>query len=246
MIKVVIHADFERYRSELETIDTLFDASAESIHKARNELRLATLGTQRIVIKAFRVPNLLNRIAYAWLRPSKAAKSYANALRLRELGVDTPAPIAYVQEQSEGLFGRSYYVSCYEPYDMTIREVLHHKVDDSAALLDAFVRFTYGLHVKGIWHEDYSPGNILIRREEGGYRFMLVDINRMRFGVVTPKQGCAHFAKLWARPEDLERMAQLYAELSSMNPHTTLELMRRYAQRVVSLKKFKKMLKGKA
>ncbi len=245
MKKIVIHGDFERYRSELEAVERLFDASAQSIHKARNELRIAALGDTRVVIKAFRIPNLLNRVVYAWLRPSKAAKSYANALNLLALGIDTPQPVAMIEEHTLGLFGRSYYVSRHEPYDFTIREALHHKIEDHEAVIDAFVNFTYGLHAKGVWHEDYSPGNILIRRENGGYRFMLVDINRMRFAAVTPKQGCANFAKLWARSEDLIQMAQRYADLSSIPPQACLELMRRYAHRVVTVKKFKRLFKEK-
>ena len=43
-----------------------------------------------VSIKAFRVPIWINRIAYGMLRPSKASRSFNNAMRLISLGFDTP------------------------------------------------------------------------------------------------------------------------------------------------------------
>lgn len=244
MKKMVIHGDFERYRTELEAVERLFEASTQSIHKARNELRIAMLGDERVVIKAFRIPNLLNRIVYAWLRPSKTAKSYANALHLLALGIDTPHPVAVIEERAWGLFGRSYFVSLHYRYDATIREALHRKMEDYREVLEAFAAFTYGLHVKGIWHEDYSPGNVLVRREEGGYRFALVDINRMRFEPVDFDQGCDAFGKLWAKEEELKLLAECYGALWGRGTQETLERIQRAALRVAQIKARKNRLKG--
>ncbi len=243
--RLVVHPRFEHLRPSLERIETFFDASAQSIHKARNELRIVELEGAQCVVKAFKVPNVLNRVIYGFFRHSKAYNSYHNAMALEALDIATPHPIAFIEERYYGLFGKSYFIALYEPYDFTIREALHHKIDDFEAVIDAFVDFTHTLHVKGVWHEDYSPGNILIRREESGYRFMLVDINRMRFETVGVEQGCSNFAKLWAREEDLERMASRYAGLCGADVASVGQWMRDAAQQVVRTKQFKKRLKGK-
>ncbi len=45
----------------------------------------------------------------------------------------------------------------------------------------AFARFTYELHEAEILHQDYSPGNILIKKENDNFTLKVVDINRMEF-----------------------------------------------------------------
>lgn len=243
---LIVHPDFEAFRAELGQVETLFDASGHSIHKARNELRIVEIAAQKMVIKAFKVPHLINRIAYGFLRDSKAKKSYENARKLQQLNIATPQAVACIEERMFGFFGRSYFVSLYEPYDFTIREALHHDIEDYQAVLEAFTLFTYGLHVKGVWHEDYSPGNILIRRENDAYRFLLVDINRMDFRVISPQEGCANFSKLWAEPEDLKLMATHYARLWDMDFAKILNAMQQEADRVVRTKALKKQFKAKA
>jgi hypothetical protein len=240
---IIIDSRFEHLRQQFENIETLFDSSRESIHKARNELRVVTVDDMQMVIKAFRIPNLLNRVVYAHFRPSKASKSYHNALRLIELGIATPLPVAYIEDTCMGLFNTSFFISLYEPYDFTIREALHHNIEDYEAVLKAFTAFTYELHNKGVWHEDYSPGNILVTRQEHGYRFSLVDINRMKFMPVSPEKGCENFAKLWAHDEDLRLMAEEYARSAGMEAAQTFGLFKRYARRVVERKAFKQKLK---
>ena len=60
--------------------------------------------------------------------------------------------------------------------------------------MTAFAEFTARLHEAGILHLDYSPGNILYDKIGEEYHFSLVDINRMHFGEVDIKKGCANFA----------------------------------------------------
>ncbi len=241
----VINPKYESLRDSLLHVRDFFDQSDESIHKARNELRISEIGSQKMVIKAFKIPHLLNRVVYGFFRDSKAYKSYHNALKLLELGIPTPTPVSLIENRHFGFFGESYFVSLYEPYDFTIREAFHHKVDDYQEVIKAFVAFTWDLHVKGVWHEDYSLGNILITRQDDGYRFSLVDINRMKFIAISAEKGCENFSKLWAKEEDLILMSQEYARLSRMNASETLELIRLHVKRVVDHKALKQKFKSK-
>lgn len=242
-IKYSCNLDFSYFQKVLPNIGEIFDSSTQSIHKARNELRVLPIEGLEIVVKSFKVPHFFNRVVYTFFRDTKASKSYHNAIRLKDLEISTPTPIAYVEFFSAGLLSNSYFLSMYTPYDLTIREALHHKVDDYEAILRAFAAYTYDLHQKGVWHLDYSPGNILIKRTDSGYLFSIVDINRMIFKPITPLEGCENFNKLWARDEDIEIMGREYARLSGLDEATTIAEMKRHNDANKRIKNFKKRLK---
>lgn len=243
-IKLLCNPDFSDIKSDFSTIPSIFDSSHQSIHKARNELKIIPLKKIDTVVKSFKVPHLLNRIIYTYFRKSKAFKSYHNALRLTKLHINTPQPIGYIEFFDRTLLKNSYFVTVYCPYDFTIREALHHKIDDYAGVLRAFANYTYDLHQKGVWHLDYSPGNILIKRSDEGYSFNIVDINRMEFREITPLEGCKNFNKLWARDEDIEIMAHEYAKLNGLDVSLTITEMKRHNDANKRIKNFKKRVKN--
>ena len=72
--------------------------TAEHIYcQRRNTVERIVLDDgSRVVVKRFKQPNALNRWVYGIFRKSKARRAYEHALRLTELGVDTPTPIAYI------------------------------------------------------------------------------------------------------------------------------------------------------
>lgn len=227
-----------------ETMREIFTQDDHTIHKARNELKIISLGELRAVVKSFKVPHLLNRIVYTFFREGKARKSYRNALRLEELGISTPAPVAVIEFFESGLLEESFFIAEYFDYDFTIRTPLLEPLPDREAIFKAFAAYTYDLHQKGVWHLDYSPGNILIKRTENGYRFSIVDINRMEFRPITPLQGCANFNKLWASDEELEIIGAEYARLSGLDDKGAIAEMQRHNRANKQTKNFKKKLKA--
>jgi len=215
--KYELNPNHLNFKNDLFEIQKHFDKSDKSIHKARNELRVAPINGLDVVIKAFKIPHFINRVVYAYFRDSKAKKSYQNAIELIKRDISTPEPIAYIEHFKMGLFDKSYFLSKYEPYDFTIREALHHKIEDYKEVLEAFTDFTYDLHKKGVWHVDYSPGNILIRKKDDKYEFFIVDINRMVFRDINEYEGLENFNKLWAKDEDMKIMAKRYASLANLD-----------------------------
>lgn len=234
---------FESLKPSFEAIQTLFAQDDHSIHKARNELKIIDIQGTKTVVKSFKVPHLLNRIVYSYFRRSKAYKSYHNALRLQKLDISTPQPIALIEFFSSGLLADSYFISEYFEYDFTIRTPLLEPLEDREAIFTAFAAYTYELHQKGVWHLDYSPGNILIKRTEDGYQFSIVDINRMEFKTICPLDGCENFNKLWASNEELEIMGREYARLSGLDETLTISEMKRHNDANKRVKNFKKRLK---
>ena len=66
------------------------------VHNGRNQLRRLTYQGKDYVVKAFRRPHVINQWVYGLLRPSKALRSYLNALTLQRIGVGTPQPVGYM------------------------------------------------------------------------------------------------------------------------------------------------------
>jgi hypothetical protein len=242
-MKLEFQSKYHHLAHFFKTIREIFSDDDHSIHKARNELKIIELDGIKTVVKSFKVPHLFNRIVYTFFRRSKAYKSYHNALRLQSLGISTPEPIALIEFFESGLLAESYFISeCFD-YDFTIRTPLLEPLEDREAIFTSFAAYTYGLHQAGVWHLDYSPGNILIKKTEKSYQFSIVDINRMEFKTITPLEGCENFNKLWASNEELEIMGREYARLSGLDETLTIREMQRHNNANKQTKNFKKRLK---
>jgi len=194
------------------------------------------------VVKSFKVPNILNQIVYSYFRDSKAKKSYEYSLKIKEF---TPEPIAYIEFFSYGLLKNSYFISEHFNYDFTIREPLLDKnFRDREAIFKAFALFTLELHNNKIYHNDYSPGNILIQKKDTHFIFKIVDINRMYFGELNEDSRAENFSKLWASKEILALMAKEYTIHHKCSENFEKKVIY-YSEKNKKIKNFKKRLKGK-
>jgi hypothetical protein len=149
----------------------------------RNVIKLFDLEEKKINIKSFKIPNLINKVAYRYFRKSKARRSYEYATILLERGIGTPQPIAFLENFNFLGLRDSYYASEHLTTDLTYRELVEiPDYPDHDNILRQFTRFSFGLHEKGIEFLDHSPGNTLIKKkQDGNYEFFLVDLNRMEF-----------------------------------------------------------------
>lgn len=223
--KLIINPKYKNFEKYLLNIKNIFNDADNSIHKARNELKIIELNNLKCVVKSFKIPHVINRVAYTFFREGKAKKSYLNAIKLNELDVNTPEPIGIIEFFNQGLLSESYFISIYEPYDFTIREVFHHKADNYQEILKQFTKFTYETHQKGVWHVDYSLGNILITKKDDLYKFSLVDINRMEFKTISGYEGLKNFNKFWAKDDnDLLTIAKEYAKLASLDETKAIKI----------------------
>ena len=109
------------------------------------------------------------------------------------------------------------------PYSRNFYEFGDASIEDCRDVVEAFARYTASLHEAGIFHRDYSPGNILFDDVEGVYHFSLIDINRMNFGKVSLDKGCANFARLWGQKEFFVQLAKDYALARGGDVHFCVE-----------------------
>ncbi len=229
-------------------IITDFDSTGKKFDdRNRNSIKLFDLEGIVVNVKSFKVPNLVNRVAYKILRSSKAERSFRYAHILLEKNINTPQPIAYF-EQDGFLFGRSFYVSEHLEYDLTYRELCTKSpYEGNTDILAAFARFTYDLHKKEIHFLDHSLGNTLIKIDDDTISFYLVDLNRMEFGPMNFKTRMKNFERLSSRTKDIRVMANAYAEESGEDPEFIFreisKATKSYQESFYKKKKLKKSLK---
>lgn len=73
---------------------------------------LADMGSNQLVIKRYNIKSSLHALSRAF-RPSRAAKSWANAHRLNISNISTPKPLALVEERCGLLRRRAYFLAEY-------------------------------------------------------------------------------------------------------------------------------------
>ncbi|EGO62152.1 lipopolysaccharide kinase InaA family protein [Acetonema longum] len=219
-MNIVLNPQFAMLKDFVYSLPDTFAASGEVIYKARNEIRIFTVQGFEVNVKKFKTPHILNRIVYTFFRLTKARRSYENALQLLEKGIETPAPIAYIEMKAGKLFSEGYFISLQCPYPYNFRKFEGEKLSDSGneAVLAAFARFTARLHESQVLHLDYSPGNILFDVNSKEARFTLLDINRMNFCPVDQATGCRNFERLWGSDEMFLYMADIYARERGFDP----------------------------
>ncbi|MGZ2368304.1 hypothetical protein ACXR6G_00775 [Ancylomarina sp. YFZ004] len=222
-----INPKFQHLSNFLENLHENFSKKGTSIYKGRNEIRIFENQGVKLNVKSFKIPHLINKIAYGYFRGSKARHSFEYAMKIRACGAETPEPIACIEVLKHGLFNRSYYVSIHHKYDFTIRDLIGFDFPDKVNILKQFAVFTYEkLHKNNIHHLDYSRGNILITRlEDKKYDFSIVDINRMRFEKMNYLEGLKNFAQIWGSDDELEIVAREYARVNNKNEEEAVKLL---------------------
>lgn len=212
----VIHNDYKSFEEELiENINSFSVQGTIVMDGERNLIKKFQLSSGLIInIKSFKKPHLINQFSYAYIRPSKAKRSYENAIRLIQSGILTPFPIAYVEFSNSLGITNSYYISQHIDYDFTYRELLNENFPDRVNILKQFTCFTYRLHENQIDFLDHSPGNtLIIENENNKYDFYLIDLNRMDFKEMNLEDRMANFRKLSAKDDMLRIMSQEYAQI---------------------------------
>ena len=216
----------------------------------RNIIKLFDLDGLTLNIKSFKIPNLVNKIAYRYFRKSKARRSFEYANILLEKGIGTPQPIAYLENYNWLGLKDSYYACEHLQCDLTFRELLElSDYPDHENILRQFTHFSYGLHQKGIEFKDHSPGNTLIKKNTNGqYDFFLVDLNRMNFHEkMSFELRMKNLCRLTPVKDMVKVMSNEYAKLSGESEDLIFETLWRktanFQEKFYRKKRLKKKLK---
>ena len=227
-MNIVINPEYNRLNDWIKEIPSFFSIQGEALYKARNELKIFETDFGKIVVKSFKIPHIINRFAYSFLRFSKAERSYVYSLEILKKGFKTPQPIAYIELFKKGLLSESYYISTHSGYLLMRTFSLNKKLtEEDTTILIEFARFTARLHEKEIYHTDYSNGNILYKKEGENISFELIDLNRIQFKKVTEKMAYKVFHRLDFSIEMLEIVAREYALQRKMDVEKSIIEIRR-------------------
>ena len=180
------------------------------IYAKRNTLR----SHNGYITKQFAIPPLWRGIIYGLFSPSKAKRSYVYAKRLGDL---TPTPIAYREVRYCGILRQSWYVCKESECQYTFNDLIHNKAfPNREMILQSIGRFTAKLYQRGIYHQDYSGGNILFN--EDGSKIEVIDLNRIKFYKKMPlKKGLQLFERLNIDKEALSILGASFAQPLGLN-----------------------------
>ena len=241
-MNLIINPKYLSLKPFIEALPRDFENSGEMVYEARNQLKKYLVDGCNIIVKRYRKPNYINRFAYAYIRPSKAKRAYEYALKLRDLGVNSPEPIAYLEEKEVGLLGYAYFVSIFETEFTEVREIMEG-FKENDALLNDLALYIADFHSKGVLHLDMSPGNILSKKIGDKYFFTLIDINRMQFLPVIPNEKrYKSFKRLTVFEHILTLMAKVYAKAAGLNEAESVREINKYSYEFFNSRKFKRRL----
>ena len=195
---------------------------------------LLAKGRHRVVVLDFRSEDRKVRIAvkafgkqggwkdrYDRERGSKAARSFAAAIFLKEHGVGTPEPLAYFDRWEDGRLVESYYFSEYLDGLKSLKTELdgvysaRGPADSLVGLLEKVGMSMRRMHDAGFCHRDLGNQNMemapRVGEEWGEVNF--IDLNRGRIrGELKMKERALDFGRLMMPSAFLEVLVRIYWE----------------------------------
>lgn len=219
--KYTVAPEFASMDEFVVSLPQLFErGEGEVIYDGRNQLRRFNVEGRSLIVKSFRTPNFVNRIAYGWLRSSKAQRSFEYAARLHSIGIGSPAPVGWLTERRGLLFGRSYYACLESTLPYTYKDIMAGTLapDLERRALEAIGLTTARLHDNGMLHKDYSRGNIIFGpAADGSISVEIIDLNRICFGTVSLEAGLVNlFERLPVTAEQHAIMEDAYRKARNL------------------------------
>lgn len=149
----------------LQNPDAIFAAdNVEFLKRGRSSTVIrATLDGKSYVIKRHNMKNIRHR-ARRMLRQTRASKSWRLALKMALFNVRTAPPVAYIEANTLGIRGTSYFVTEHVPGECLDQYVLKHaEIEAVAARIASMMR---GLFKLEITHGDLKSTNFIINAKQ--------------------------------------------------------------------------------
>lgn len=213
---IKINPKYEGIRNFIERIPDLFEHEGQVIYTGRNLVKVMEAPDGTVVnVKRFHVPKGPNRLIYSLgIRKPKGERAYEYPMTLERKGIGTPVVIALIEQRDAiGLLGYTYLLTLQCDYGHTLYEVGDAKPGTYEKLAKALAHFAVMMHARGVLHKDFTPGNVLWKQDDEGFHFMIVDINRMKFGTISVKEGLYNLRKFWGPKGFIRILVAEYALL---------------------------------
>lgn len=211
---ILLAPEFSYLSEFIEQLPDHFETIGKTIYHKRNLIKVITPPCGPLLnVKRYCKPNWFNLPVYSLgVRVPKGLRAFTYPHRLKAAGINTPDPVAYIEERCHGLLGYSYFVSLQLDYGHTLYEMDQASPESYTPIASALAHFAANMHKANILHKDFTPGNILWKTNGNSVSFALVDINRMYFGPVSSQQGLKNLTRLWGPKDFFIKLIGQYAE----------------------------------
>jgi len=227
-MKIILNPKYEHLREYLKNLEYHFVHDGKEIYRDRNIVKTIVVDGLKLCVKKYASPSLPGKIAQRIYKTPKGKKAYYRPLQLRERGIESPEPVAFVK-YTKGLVGSTtYFVCLYSEYRYNMVDALSLPASERDELITAFARFVARLHERGFLHRAFSSTNVLYDFVGGKYRFTLIDTNSIRTGrPINVERGCVNLAQLAGDDEFFTKLAREYALVRGENPLKCIEIIQR-------------------
>ena len=160
-----------------QALDRLIAGGQRYKHDRTSTVAAVTAGHQHWVIKRYNHQGLLHSLKRC-LTGSRARKSFVRGLLLRQLGIPTPRPIAYLETRA-GLLPGDGYIVCEQSRGETLHQLLMAGTLDHRDWPEIVARtreLVLKLHRLGITHGDIKHTNLLL----DGDCLEIIDLDSLR------------------------------------------------------------------
>lgn len=245
-MNVFFAKEFSQYKTEI--IHTLknFNTNGTIIGDGnRNVIKFFEINGLLFNFKSFKQHNIINRHVYKFYRKSKARRSFEYAHLLLDKNFYTPKPVAYIENYDFIGLTSSYYISEHLENSFTLADILFDNgLPGRTEIIKEYTALIYNLHENGIQFIDNTAGNFLIIKENGVYRFYIVDLNRMNFyDHIGIHKRINNFAKLTPDEEVMNIISEEYASLSGLSSAYFFKKLKEASNKILIKRKVKKVLK---
>ena len=246
-MKVVVDEKYQHLTDEIARLpQRMAEGEGEVVYDSRNRVVRFAVDGLSLMVKRFKRVNVVQQVVYSFFRKTKAERAFLFAHEFLKRGIDTPQPVAYMEERRHGLFTIGYFVSLETPGTETsllLREVQDYPRD----LAEAVARQVVLMHSKGILHGDLNLSNFLVkpapapREGRTSYSFTMIDTNRSHFcnGFPSDNECLKNMVRLTHRRDLYEDLVRRYALLRGWNADETarrsLALLTRFEHRKLKL-----------
>ncbi|MFA6676236.1 MAG: lipopolysaccharide kinase InaA family protein [Bacteroidales bacterium] len=222
-IIIKINPEFKSLNKFINELDKNFDKGGDTIKDHRNIIKIFNWDDTLVCVKNFGRLTLFNRWAYGTFRESKAKRSYDYALKLLNLGINSPSPIAYIDKFSKyNVLQYSSYICVYESNTEVLEDIINSSTysdEDKKSIISQYIKLINAKFLNnGITSRDFNSGNALVTKKGNGqYDFSFVDLNRLEF-----KKECKtrYIYKMLSNisPNDniIKYVSEAYAELNNL------------------------------
>ncbi|MBO4463067.1 MAG: hypothetical protein J5797_02605 [Prevotella sp.] len=248
-MKIVVDEKYQHLTDTIARLPQRMDeGEGEVVYDSRNRVVRFTVDGLSLMVKRFKRVNAVQQVVYTFFRKTKAERAFLFASEFLKRGIDTPQPVAYMEERHHGLFTTGYFVSLETPGTETsllLREVQDYPRD----LAEAVARQVVLMHSKGILHGDLNLSNFLVkptpdlspREGRTAYSFTMIDTNRSHFcdGYPSDSECLKNMVRLTHRRDLYEDLVRRYALLRGWDADETasrcLALLTRFEHRKLKL-----------